>query len=114
MDAFESIFGDSSKVNGTVRHKLADGTVRTAKLTRGPADMSEQAFSDAAVYGVNFSEKTGDKERSRSRSRKDVTGAAARSAVNSMLGFTPTDVPDKVRARGRQVQPSANGDAAAT
>jgi hypothetical protein len=88
MDAFEAVFADTSKVTGTMRVKLSDNHVRTGKLTVGPADMSEEAFAAASLKGATLSERVGDSVRSRTRTRKDVTGAAARSAVLSLLGFT--------------------------
>src|SRR5262245_32227518 len=107
MDAFDSIFSDTSKVTGTVNQKRADGSVRTAKLSTGPTDMTAEAFGEAAMKGTTFAEKVKDGDVSRSRSRKDVTGAAARSAVNAMLGVTPDPVPAPVRKRGSA--PTENG-----
>ena len=112
-DAFEAVFADASKVTGTVRHRRPDGSVRTGKLSVGPVGIAEEDFAAAAVHGVTFSEKAGDAERSRVRTAKGITGAAARSAVLCILGFTPDpDVPDGVRRRGKSV-PSANGEPAA-
>lgn len=116
MDAFASLFSDTKVVTATIREKQADGTVRSAKLNHGPTDMSEQAFADAAMKGSTFSERAGTAEVSRTRSRKDVTGAAARSAVLAMLGVNKGDaVPAATRNRSanrtRTAEPSLNNGA---
>lgn len=110
MDAFDGIFADTSKVTGTINQKRPDGSVRTAKLSAGPADMTAEAFGEAAMRGTTFAERVKDGDVTRARSRKDVTGAAARSAVNAMLGVQPQPdpVPSSVRKRGAST-PTENG-----
>lgn len=114
VSTINQIFADTNKVSGTVREKRPDGTVITAKLNKGPADMSEQAFADAAAAGgATFSQKAGQGDRVRTRTRKDVTGALASSGILELLGLTPTPatVPEPVQRRGRSAAPSANGTA---
>lgn len=109
MDAFDALFSDASKVSGTMSEKLPDGTVRTGKLSKGPRDMTPQAFADAAVHGLKPTRKatSDDKVYSRSTTRTDiVTGAAARNAALVLLGLSgskPDPVPEATKRRGRNV-----------
>lgn len=95
-DAFDAIFADASKVSATVKVKLPDGRTRTGKLSRGPADMAPESFAEAGMHGTTFRESATDGDRERARNRKDVTGAAARSAIMAILGLTvPAPKKDK-------------------
>ena len=121
MDAWDALFSDTTKVTGTITEKDTSGVVKTLKLKHGPTSMAAEHFADAAVKGATASEKwqSDDKDRTRSRSRKDISGAAARSAALRILGLSPAapkpapdPVPEPVKQRGRRgvgAAPSENG-----
>jgi hypothetical protein len=116
MDAFNAIFADASKTRATISQKRADGTVRSAKLAVGPASMQPADFAEAAMRGTTFAEKVTEGETTRTRTRPDVTGAAARSAVTYMMGFIEAEtdtVPAGVRNRGKAVLNSSGKDESA-
>ena len=109
-------------IDGDVVPEYFRHAVGAARIER--RHLGLRHFADAAVKGATASEKlqSDDKDRTRSRSRKDISGAAARSAALRILGLSPAapkpapdPVPEPVKQRGRRgvgAAPSENGHAA--
>lgn len=115
MDAFEALFHNTNiPTRGTVRQKMADGTVRTGKLKVAPKALTPQAAGEAAMAGATFSERLPDGSISRGTDGA-ITGAAARSAALAILGFKPATgkTATESRAKGSLPVPSLNADAPA-
>jgi hypothetical protein len=84
MDAFDKVFAGKN-VKASIRRKLDDDTTRTAKLADGavPAELSLDAFAEAAMKGATLGKRALDRGAALSMS-VGVSGAAARSAVLAM------------------------------
>jgi hypothetical protein len=100
MDAFDSVFGTTGGLTGSVRRKdAATGITRTVRVERAPAGFTLTEFADAAMSGAT-AVKTGKDRGADLRLSVAVKGAAARSAVLS-LGDKP-DAAD-------ETEPKADG-----
>jgi hypothetical protein len=109
-DAFFSALFGAKELKVSARHKVGNITKTVTLTTAVPADVSEEAFLEAAKSGVTLAAKvTNGDDRGRNYTGKGISGAAATSATASVLGYTAADsVPEPVKRRGRRTRPTVH------
>jgi hypothetical protein len=118
MGAWSKLFADRNKVTTTRAIKGTDGVTYAIKPSVGAVGTSRDAVAEAVCIGgatlVEMAKETdehGNEHTTRNTVKPEqMTTREAYGAVCDKLGIVPTtDVPEKVKSRGRAVAPSENG-----
>lgn len=118
MSAFEKLFSDSSRTNGTISIKKLNGETHAAKVP-GATGLDDQAFVDNAA-GSSFSKSRKEvNARGEVVAKKltvkadDVSPSEAKAAVADLLGYPLVPKAVKDRSKSVTAEPSLNAAPAA-